>query len=77
MKRYCIRTITRDVGALPTAFPHHDEEERGAWVRWEDVEALLVRLESLAAQLDEDCAGICGKPSAMATDIRAAVRGGK
>jgi hypothetical protein len=47
VKRYCIRTYTRDVGSLPVVFPYHDEDERGAWVRWDDAEALRSRLERL------------------------------
>jgi len=40
MKRYTIRTVTRDVGSLPVDFPYHVEDDRGAWVRCEDAEAL-------------------------------------
>jgi hypothetical protein len=53
VKRYSIRTYTRDVGSLPVTFPYHDEDERGAWVRWEDVEA-LTQLEQAARAFTMD-----------------------
>ena len=71
MKRYCIRTNRRDVGGLPVEFPYHDEDPRGAWVRFEDVRAALAPLAALASQLDEDHVAIAGRASPIGAEIRA------
>jgi hypothetical protein len=53
VKRYSIRTIPRDVGSVRVEFPYHDEDERGAWVRYEDAQAEIERMRAVVEAADK------------------------
>jgi hypothetical protein len=52
VKRYSIRTIPMDVGSVRVEFPYHDEDDCGAWVRYEEAQAEIERMRAVVEAAD-------------------------
>jgi hypothetical protein len=73
VKRYCIRTIPRDVGSVRVEFPYHDEDDRGAWVRFEDAQAAIGRMQAVVDAADKFVMDDVRRVPDLFNDLRAAL----